>query len=455
MKQHTIALHLYLVCFVLSVATACGTDNTPPTLGGSNPSSAGIAMLAATGQDTCYNTAGTLIDCAATGQDGELLKGVASPAPRFTDNGDGTVTDNLTGLMWIKEADCSNLVLGGPGLVTTWGDGLNFIQNVNNGTHDCGNTVYNDWRLPNIRELQSIQDFRFFNPALPNSAGTAQMTTGDPFNEPTDDLYMSSTSYVPDPENKHWVWSRLSGSITPGIKVGGLHGIVWPVRNSTLNAPAPVPATGQTICYKINSAALGPVIIDCATSNGQDGQLLEGVGAPSPRFTDNGNGTVSDNLSGLVWMKDANCIGNILPGLDSDGTAGDGKVAWQHGLDFIGGLNYGAHDCGNSDGYTDWRLPNYRELNSLINLEYSEPAISNSVGDAKWTEGDPFTGIPADYDQADLATNNYWSSTTSAQYKDGAWVVKIATGVNMPSNAYAYIKKDANNYYVWPVRGGN
>ena len=61
--------------------------------------------LPKTGQTTCRE-AGNIIDCAGTGQDGEIQAGVEWPFPRFTDNGDGTVTDNLTGLMWLKDAGC-------------------------------------------------------------------------------------------------------------------------------------------------------------------------------------------------------------------------------------------------------------------------------------------------------------------------------------------------------------
>ncbi len=72
--------------------------------------------LPETGQTTCYDTAGTAIACAGTGQDGELLKGVAWPSPRFMDNGNGTVTDNLTGLIWLKDANCF--------ISRTWADAL-------------------------------------------------------------------------------------------------------------------------------------------------------------------------------------------------------------------------------------------------------------------------------------------------------------------------------------------
>jgi len=61
------------------------------------------AMVPKTGQTTCYDTAGNPRDCAGTGEDGEYQMGVAT-TPRFTDHGNGTVTDNLTGLMWTKDA---------------------------------------------------------------------------------------------------------------------------------------------------------------------------------------------------------------------------------------------------------------------------------------------------------------------------------------------------------------
>lgn len=66
-------------------------------------SQAGTVDLPQTGQKTCYDTSGNVIPCTGTGQDGEIQAGVPWPSPRFTDNGNGTVTDKLTGLMWLKE----------------------------------------------------------------------------------------------------------------------------------------------------------------------------------------------------------------------------------------------------------------------------------------------------------------------------------------------------------------
>ena len=84
--------------------------------------------------------------------------------------------------------------------------------------------------------------------------------------------------------------------------------------------------------------------------------------------TDNGDGTVTDNLTGLMWLRDANCIATNYPEFDTDFTAGDGRVTWQHALDFVNGINSGAYSqCG--AGHQDWRLPNREELRSL--LDYS------------------------------------------------------------------------------------
>ena len=102
----------------------------------------------ATGQTTCWDSSGNVIPCAGTGQDGDLQKG----APlSYTDNGDGTITDNNTGLMWEKLSmdgsvhDVSNTY--------TWANA--FAQHVAtlNGTSFAGHT---DWRVPNVKELQNI-----------------------------------------------------------------------------------------------------------------------------------------------------------------------------------------------------------------------------------------------------------------------------------------------------------
>jgi hypothetical protein len=163
-----------------------------------------------------------------------------------------------------------------------------------------------------------------------------------------------------------------------------------------LALPARVPKTGQTTSY----------------AAGDDGDLEKGVAWPNPRFTDNGNGTVTDNLTGLIWLKNANCF--------------EVKV-WATALSDANTLNNG--ECGLTDGSVegDWRLPNRREMQSLIDCEQALPALPSSH---------PFTGVQSDA---------YWSSTTWAPSL--AWYVDLRWGVVSGQDKNAA-------FYVWPVRGG-
>jgi hypothetical protein len=169
-----------------------------------------------------------------------------------------------------------------------------------------------------------------------------------------------------------------------------------------------LPRTGQTIC----SSETGTVISCVGT--GQDGDLLKGVVWPSPRFTvGTGGGVdcVTDNLSGLMWTKNAN-----LAGLKS----------WQAALEYVAAMNSGAGLC----GYTDWRLPNRKELRSLIDYSRFNPALS---------AGHPFTGVQS----------YYWSSSTYRIVPSIAWVFRMIDGF-----AYAGYDKTTSNAWLWPVRAG-
>ncbi len=182
------------------------------------------------------------------------------------------------------------------------------------------------------------------------------------------------------------------------------------------DGPTPPPKTGQWISY----------------ATGDDGDLRRGVSFVTPRFTDNGNGTVTDNQTGLIWMKDANCIATNYPSFDNDDFAGDGNIIWQHALDFVASINDGTYpNCG--AGYADWRLPNYRELLSLTVAGHWAPALPF---------GHPFTNVQ-DFQ------SYYWSSTTHA---DDHYA--LAWYVNMTHGSLSYGGKN-NCFCVWPVRGGH
>ena len=161
-----------------------------------------------------------------------------------------------------------------------------------------------------------------------------------------------------------------------------------------------VPKTGQTNPYL----------------PGDDGDLQMGVEWPDPRFTDNSDGTVTDTLTGLIWLKNANCFGYIV---------------WAQALSDSISLADGS--CGLTDGSVggDWRLPNVKELQSLIDYGQNTPALPLAH---------PFSVVQSYY---------YWSSSTYVGYSgDCAWIVNMNTG------NVEYDDKDNYAYYVWPVRGG-
>ena len=152
------------------------------------------AQIAKTGQNTCYDSGGTEINCLDTGQDGEYQKGVIGSSPRFTDHGNGTITDNLTGLMWTQDAQQISGMM-------TWSDALTECN-------DLIHATYTDWRLPNARELQSLIDSGEYDPA---------MLLGHPFLNVLSSEYWTSTTFA---SNSDWacVTEMFSGVLALGVK---------------------------------------------------------------------------------------------------------------------------------------------------------------------------------------------------------------------------------------------
>lgn len=147
--------------------------------------------------------------------------------------------------------------------------------------------------------------------------------------------------------------------------------------------------------------------IPCYES-GQDGEYKIGVPWPSPRFKEN-QGVVHDLLTGLTWTRNANPI--------------EFPLTWEEALTQVNQWN-----AESFLGFTDWRLPNRREMRSLMGYQEKKPSLPT---------GHPFTNI---------FLNWYWTSTTSAINPAYAWYVHLE-GARM-----FYGKKD-QQYLLWPVRG--
>jgi hypothetical protein len=130
---------------------------------------AGAQAFPATGQTTCWNSAGAVISCTGTGQDGDIQAGATLG---YTDNGDGTITDNNTKLVWEKNSadgsihDMDNLY--------TWADAFAVHVAGLNAANFAG---HNDWRLPNVKELLSIIEYQSF-PAVPSAFHNASCIPG-------------------------------------------------------------------------------------------------------------------------------------------------------------------------------------------------------------------------------------------------------------------------------------
>jgi len=157
-----------------------------------------------------------------------------------------------------------------------------------------------------------------------------------------------------------------------------------------------LPKTGQTTSYP----------------NGNDTDRDDGYyqkGSPiSPRFVDNGDGTITDRVTNLMWAKDGNGTGC------NDGS----KITWADAITYCEGLDFAGH--------TDWRLPNYKELVSILDLGTFSPAINA-------------TYFP------NTRSDGYWSSTTDAFRTGYAWVVYFFNGY-----VYDYFKTYI--YYIRCVR---
>lgn len=178
---------------------------------------------------------------------------------------------------------------------------------------------------------------------------------------------------------------------------------------TVLAAPADLPATGQTTCSDANGAT-----IDCVNT-GQDGELQSGIAWPNPRFTVGADTTadcVTDNLTGLMWMRAPGSLG---------------AVNWGTALSLSNNLSL----C----GFSDWRLSNVREIESLIH--------SGVADGAEYLNSQGFSGVQSAY---------YWTSTSDPVV--GQDIKRNAWSISMDGGALFTSSPKVMSQLLWPVRGG-
>ena len=167
-----------------------------------------------------------------------------------------------------------------------------------------------------------------------------------------------------------------------------------------------VPDTGQDLCYDWDKTFCEQWHMDgpnqvcdsdpyCPNEGedfyGQDAQYI----INPPDLTDNGNGTVTDNLTRLVWLKNSNSFG---------------FGSWYEALAWCSNLEGGYYGLQDNSSIGDWRLPNVLELLSLVDFDYYTEGFRGAL-----PEGHPFTNPTAGY---------HWTSTTSNS-GNNAWVIAM------------------------------
>jgi len=334
--------------------------------------------------------------------DGTLRTGIPWPDPRFTHEDGNAITsgstgsvvkDQFTGLIWTRDGNAPGPGGCSPGVMKTWQAALTYVACLNTNAY----LGHADWRLPDVVELDSL--------IHAGQASQAVWLNNLGFHNVQEDWYWSSTSYA-DATSFGWSINLNDGAVSIGLKTGGNY--VWPVRAGECGSTGMcLPRTGQI----------------SGVSVGDDGDLQTGAAWPSPRFTNTDltstltSSVAVDQLTGLMWTRDGNAPGPA-------GCAVSTAKTWQEALDHVACLNTNTYL-----GYTDWRLPSVRELQSL-----SDSGVSPA---ARLTE------------QGILNAQNawYWSSTTVADLTNYGWIFYLAdNSVNVGS-------KTGYNA-VWPVRAG-
>jgi hypothetical protein len=268
-----------------------------------------------TGQDYCYDTRNQPMPCpqpgeALFGQDANYRKA----APAYQDNGDGTITDLNTGLMW--QAALSPKV--------GWQEAMDGAASQNTGG-------YTDWRVPTIKELYSLINFNGVTPTNITEGAVPYLDTTyfgfaygagseNPGDRTIDVQFWSSTLYVS---------TTMDGSPTAfGVNFadGRIKGYGTDMRN---------PADARYVRYVRGESTYG-----------------------QNAFTDNGDGTISDANSGLMWMQ-----------ADSGSTG----MPWAEALAWCEASTFA--------NYEDWRLPDAKELQNIVDYSRSPDTTSSATID--------------------------------------------------------------------------
>jgi hypothetical protein len=374
-----LTIRLILLVFLLAVSlTACGggssssadtQDDTPVVVDDQDDTTdenddtdepaALTYKIAPTAQTKCYSSAdGTETACTGRGYDADY----GSVTPSYTDSTD-TITDNITGLMWTKSTDLDH-----DGNTTDADDKLSYSDALVY-CSDLSLSGYTDWRLPDIKTLYSLILFTGEDPSSYTGTDTSGLETF---------LYSG--------------FSRAFGDTSAGERIiDGQYASSTKYVHTTMN--------GDETMFGVNFVD-GRIKGYPLTMGGSDklfyvlcvrGGTAYGVNS----FTDNNDQTVTDQATGLMWQKSDTHSDNFedaVSGCESASTA----------------------------GYTDWRLPDVKELHSISDYTRSPDTTSSPAINSVFSS-ESFTNEKGETDWGYT-----WSSTTHADYSgkglQGAYV---------------------------------
>jgi len=309
--------------------------------------------------------------------------------PSYTDNGNGTITDNVTGLMWQKTADQN-----GDGLINMT-DKFTYSEALA-GADTFSLAGYSDWRLPSIKESYSLILYSGIDCGLAGNAsgqtpfidtnyftfGYGDVGAGDRL---IDAQYASSTLYVSTVMNGS---QAMFGVNFADGRIKG-YGLTFPQG-------------GEKHFY-----------VKYVRGNSNYGHN---------NFQNNGDGTITDKATGLMWMQNDN------------GQA----ISWKNALNYAEGFSFASHN--------DWRLPDAKELQSIVDYARS-PATTGSAAI------DPLFNCTQIMDEGNnINYPFYWASTTHANKNPppGNQAVYVCFGAAL---GWMEFPPMSGNYYLLDVHG--
>lgn len=371
-RTKTIAFKALAMLFTTGLFSACQEDEVD--IGDDSNLSDYSYVQIATGQTTLYDADGAVISSLTEGsslygQDASYMKGATMS---YQDNGDGTVSDNNTGLMWQQIPTTDEF---------SWQEAVDYCNELELGGYD-------DWRIPSCKELYSISDFSSGWPYL--NTDYFKLASGE---VSKDEQYWSSNFYVgvtvEGGENAAFGVNHVTGHIKAYAAVAGV-----PNDEEMPDGNTPPPGDG-------NGAPTGNPFAKYV-------RAVRGADYGVNNFIDNEDGTITDKASGLMWAQSDN------------GEA----MNWEAALVYA--------ESSDLAGYSDWRLPNVKELQGIVDYSRSPSAtVAANVGPAI---NSLFHCTPIVNEAGNDDYGYYWTST-SAHFAAGepyyyAWYVAFGMAVD-------------------------